>query len=102
MRTPHWDYESGNADRIINRGRALLGSVLVSSDGADGEIDVYDGVSAADPLICKILAPDTYSFQARFGEGVLCQRGIYIDVNADTTYFTVEYVPIEPLGLKGG
>lgn len=85
-----------NTSRIINRGECLLSSILITADGADGEVDIYDGLSDNDEHKIKLLSPDTYSRNFNFSQPVHFRRGLYVKVNAATTYCTVSFLPTEP------
>lgn len=92
--------EITNTSRIINRGECLLASVLLSADGANGEADIYDGFGDAGQHVAKLKMTDGLSQDWSLKHPVYLRRGLYVKVNAATTYVTVVFNPTEPLNVE--
>jgi len=82
-----------NSSQIIWKGPCLLCSVGVTGDGAAGEIDLYDGTNdkAEHKLKMKCLNATTFSMNSVHNPQL--NYGIYMKVNAATTYGWVVFIP---------
>jgi len=82
------------ADRVIFKGSCLLHSVHVCADGANAQVDIYDGVDANGRHIARInvLSESSYTWKPR--KSRRCNMGIYVDVGAATDFVTVEFEPL--------
>lgn len=81
--------------RQIHEGRGELISVNVAGNGADGNMQIYDGMGTGGKQLLHIDVKDGYSHQWKSAEGIKIDRGIYLVANAITTKCTVEYKPLE-------
>lgn len=82
-----------NTSRIIHRGPCLVTAFSVAGDGAAGEADIYDGESDRGEHKCKVTVPNGTTFHWCLPNPVDFDKGIYIEVNAATTFVTVCYIP---------
>lgn len=82
-----------NVSQIIWKGPCLLGGAGVSGDGAAGEIDLYDGVNDSAEHKIKILCITSTTFAMYTINAPQFNYGIYMKVNAATTYGWVVFTP---------
>jgi len=78
-----------NVSDSIYKGPCKLLGIIVDSDGANGDVTLYDGegVTATKKIKCRSLSD--YSFSPNIGSGIFFDKGIYILVNASTTTYTL-------------
>lgn len=88
-----------NADGIVNAGPCLVYGVTLAADGANADVDVYDGVNANAKKVSHLEALSGTSFSLPFAGPVIFHRGVYLDVNATTSFVTVEYKPLSKKAL---
>lgn len=83
-----------NTNRQVFKGVCLLHSIHVSADGANAQVDIYDGVDTNGRHVIRInvLSESSYLWKPR--KSRRCNMGIYIVVNANTTYVTAEFEPL--------
>lgn len=82
-----------NTSRVIHRGPCLITAFLVTGDGAAGEADIFDGVSDLGEHKCRINVLSGTTFHWCLPNPVDFDKGIYIKVDAATTFVTVCYIP---------
>lgn len=82
-----------NASQVVYIGPCILVSVLISGDGAAGDCDVYDGTNSNEERKCHLEVPSGESFQWSPGQGTDLDKGIYLAVNAATTFVTITWIP---------
>ena len=85
--------EMDNVSRVIHKGPCLVTGFTVTADGAAAEADLYDGQNASGRHVAKIMALDGTTFEWHLQHPVDFDKGIYVHVNADTTYVMVCYIP---------
>lgn len=92
--------EKFTVSSIVSMGACYLLAVSVSSDGAAGEVDLYEGLNTAGRHIVKVKAADgeTEGFVLRIPQPL--EHGLYIVVNATTTHATVQWSPA-PKAVEG-
>jgi hypothetical protein len=78
-----------NKTQIVYIGECKIKSIVVYSDGADGDVTIYNGSSLKEVLKLKVGSVSNTSVLGNFGDGIVCDRGVYVVVNADTTYYTI-------------
>lgn len=85
------------ASRVVHRGPALVVALSMSGSGATPDGQVYDGVNAngVEKIDLRCVINETVS--PRLGPGIMCYTGIYVAVDAVTTYLTITYYPGEEL-----
>jgi len=79
----------------VHEGRAILYSVHIAADGANGDCQVYDGEGTGGDLIAHLEALSGTSFERSFARGIVINKGIHLVANAVTTKCTVEYRDID-------
>ena len=84
-----------NTSQIIWKGPCLLAGVGVTGDGAGGEIDIYDGVNDKAPHKIKIMCLTSTTFSMNAIHDPQFNYGIYMKVNAATTFGWVIFTPQE-------
>lgn len=80
-----------NISRIIQKGSGVLEGIVVTPDGAGAEIKIYAGVNDSADEIIHLVCPADTSRVYSFRDGIYCETGIYITVNASTTIYTIMY-----------
>ena len=79
-------------DAEVTKGESWVYSISVSGDGANADIDIYDGID-------KTAATKKFHFETLSGTTISTnlkhpahfREGIYIDTNATTSKITVEW-----------
>ena len=79
---------------IVTRGRCLFLGAWVAGDGANGDCQIYDGVSTNDPQKVHLEALSGTTFALVPPAPVIFERGIYLVVSAATTKVTIAYSSI--------
>jgi len=83
-----------NVNTVILVGPCIVGCITIAGDGAVGDCDIYDGENAQAErkyhleTVAGITAVGTAGSLKKF------EHGIYVVVNAATTFVTVEYIPL--------
>lgn len=85
--------EYADSSRLIHSGPAIVKSVHIAADGADGDCQVYDGVNSSGTPKAHLEALSGTSYTWKPGDGTDFDFGIYLAVNASTTKVTVTFVP---------
>uniref|UniRef100_A0A6M3JK37 Uncharacterized protein n=1 Tax=viral metagenome TaxID=1070528 RepID=A0A6M3JK37_9ZZZZ len=82
-----------NVSQLVYSGACVVGGITISGDGAAGDCDVYDGVNtlAERKFHLEVLTGVTFSTGAL--QDNQFNHGIYIVVNAVTTFVTVSFRP---------
>lgn len=83
-----------NVSGAIHVGKAKLIGVCISGDGANGDADVYDGVNNLGERKAHLEVLSGTTCPVLFGSGIYIDRGLYIVVNAATTFVMVTYQPL--------
>ncbi len=78
---------------LLHKGPCIVGNIILSGDGAAGDCDIYDGENANAERKYHLEVASGTSFATGAGRKKF-NYGIYIVVNATTTFVTVEYVPL--------
>lgn len=85
------------ASGAIARGPSLIVGVIVAGGGADAAVHVYDGVNAQGERKLSVYSADKSTTPVSIPDGIKCEKGIYVSVNAATDLTTVLfYVGHEP------
>ena len=87
-----------SASAVVYKGRALIVSLSVSGDGAAGLGVVYDGVESIGTRKATLQCGSDGSFSPVIRGGIECLTGIYLSVDASTTYLRVEFYPAREEG----
>lgn len=85
--------ELTNVSRVIHKGPCLITGFSVAGDGAAGVANLYDGENALGEHKCRVAVLDSTTFEWNLTHPVDFDKGIYIDVNAATTFVTICYIP---------
>jgi len=85
-----------NASGIIFKGPCLVSAITVTGDGATAAVEVYDGTSDTGELKFKLNCLQNTTFNEILMHPTDFDRGIYVKVNAATTYVTIQYIPENP------
>jgi hypothetical protein len=78
-----------NKTQVLYIGACKVKSITIYSDGADGDVTLYNGSSLKEIIKLKIGSLSNSSATGYFGDGIFFDRGIYVVVNASTTYYSV-------------
>lgn len=90
---------SGGAAGCLSRGPTHLYGADVWSVGADGYVDIFDGVSDQGTKRIRIYAADKVTFSRDFSPFWKLETGLYVKPSATTTFFTVHYKAALPIEL---
>ena len=84
-------------DRVISTKPVLLKSVILTPSSATkrGDLTLYDGESASDPQIIKLLGAPGYSTQFNFEVPLETHRGLYFDKGGDVGDVLIQYAWID-------
>lgn len=83
-----------NASALVFKGACLVHSIFVGADGAAAQVDIYDGVGILGTHKYRINAISDDSKPLMLPVPTDFDNGIYVVVNANTTYVTVQYSPV--------
>jgi len=91
-----------NANTVVLKSPGIVGNICIAGDGANGDCDIYDGenANAERKYHLEVLSGSTAEIGA--GHFRKFNHGIYIVVNASTTFVTVEYLPLTTDGKIPG
>ena len=82
-----------NASQIVHKGACLVCAVTVSAITNPGSVLVYDGVNATGELKARIEVLAGTTFGLCLGRPTDFDKGIYIAVDAITTFCTIQWIP---------
>jgi len=83
-----------NADSVINIGPVLMHAICIAGDGANADCDVYNGTNANATRKNHLEALSGTTFNWEPPCGVIFDLGVYVVVNATTTFIMVTYKPL--------
>lgn len=86
---------SKSVSRCIYKGPALITGLSVSGTAATPDAQVLDGENSNGEIKIDLRVIQDESFSPNLGEGIFCERGIYVAVDASTTLLTVVYQPVQ-------
>lgn len=101
---PRTDY--GNTSKTLHKGLALIIGATLAADGAVADMQVYDGVDTNGQQKLHIEAYTANTAHIVPAGPILCEEGIHVVVNAATSKWTLQYIPItrkqlEEIKLRG-
>ena len=88
--------ETVNINQVIHKGPCVVSGAFITSIGAAGTVLIYDGDNALTPIKIPIASIDGTTFGSCFPNNIKFTKGIYVVVNAATTYATIAYKPLNP------
>ena len=88
-----------NADSVIYTGPCWLVGVVVSGDGVQAQVDIYDGTNTSGTAIFRVSTVVDGTSPVILNKFILCQQGIYVDVQAATDFVTIMYYPADKADL---
>lgn len=88
--------EMVNSTQVIHIGPVFVYSVIISGDGANADADIYDGENDKAERKFHLEALSGTTNPAPANSKIRFNKGIYIKVNAATTFVTVIFRPLEP------
>ncbi len=91
---PNSIIEYTNTSRVIFVGPCILKVVNVAGDGANGDVQVYDGVNATGTIKAHMEVLTGTTFHLDTDGGVLFRQGVYIAVSANTVKVTIILIPV--------
>jgi hypothetical protein len=80
-----------NKTQVLYIGACKVKSIVVYSDGADGDVTLYNGSSEKEVMKGKIGSLSNSAWGIFLGDGVIFDKGIYVVVNAATTFYTISF-----------
>jgi len=82
------------ADTLITSHPAWLHSLIITDSVAGAGATVYEGQDATSGRqIAHFHGPNNDSFQAVFDPPLWCERGIYVDLEANVDHLVIHYTP---------
>lgn len=78
----------------LHEGPAVLTSVLLAADGANGDCDLYDGQGTGGQLIVHLEALSGTSFMWAPPDRVSIEKGLHLVCNAVTSIVTTTFYGI--------
>jgi hypothetical protein len=82
-----------NTSGCIAKGPHEISWAMHAADGAVGSVIIYDGVNAEGHVRMRFHALGDTTFGMPTGCKVLCETGIYVEVENATDFATVAYKP---------
>ncbi len=82
-----------NASRAVHSGPALIVGFVISGSGADPDAQIYDGLNTNGRQIMDIRVLQNLGHSNNIRDGIECLTGIYVAVDAATTYVTILFYP---------
>lgn len=84
------------ADTIISTEPVLLFAVMILTSTTGGDVTLYNGVDpGAGSQIIRLEGTANETRPTPFGPGILCDRGLYVDIGSNVTEVVVIYAPYE-------
>ena len=96
MLSENWSSYWITADiNLIEQSVEVAGVIITASTSTKCVVSLYDGVNSSGRLLgtYRVTADDTEAFL--FPQPIPCTRGLYIDIDANTTGVMVFYRPIK-------
>ena len=93
--------EMRNVTGLINRGPVIVYDILVSADGANADCDLYGGGGTNEERKFHIETLSGTSIPWNSTRGTFFRKGLYLVVNAATTFVSITFVPYEFEGKQG-
>lgn len=79
------------ADGIVTNGSCLLDEIIITANGGDVTVKVYDGTNITFDQKATLLVKDGYTQNFKFGRGAIMDRGIYLAVTSTYTNLTIMF-----------
>jgi len=83
-----------NYNGVVVEGACLLTGITVTAKGANGTADIYDGVNDNGEHKVEINVINNTTFALNNIYPMPMDYGIYLKVNANTTYVMIQYIPL--------
>lgn len=83
-----------NLTGTIFKGSCLVYAIVVNADGADAQVDIYDGMNTSGEHKFRINTLSNTDRPIMLTVPTDFDYGIHIVVNAATTFVSVQYVPV--------
>ncbi len=80
----------------IYKGPCLVTALSISGTAATPDAQLYDGENSNGEQKADLRVVQDESFSPNLDGGVFCERGIYLTIDATTTYVMVTYYPAVP------
>lgn len=89
--SPVYTVKLANTNECIHKGKCIVGNIVISADGVNGDADIYDGENDNGERKFHLEALSTTTFGTGASEEKDFDKGIYIKVNASTTFVSVSF-----------
>ncbi|MCJ7639021.1 MAG: hypothetical protein MUO70_03920, partial [Euryarchaeota archaeon] len=83
--------------RAIFKGPALIVALSISGTAATPDAQIYDGVNLQGRELMDLRVVANDSFSPELGPGMECLTGIFVVVDAATTFLTISYYPAKEM-----
>lgn len=88
-------YRRLTADQLVNEGPCLITGWSINASADGGIVTIYDGLDTeSGTVIEQVEGLASVNNHAEQHTPILCNNGLYIDIGANVTGFTVYYIPL--------
>jgi hypothetical protein len=88
-------YRRLTADQTVSEGPTLITGYSLEASADGGVVTLYDGLDALSGAeIQTVTGLNSDNRERDFSIPVLCNNGLFVDVGANVTAFTVYFVPL--------
>lgn len=88
------------SSQIVSNGPSLIVGVAISGTGSNPDAQIYDGKNANGLMKLHLDCLQYTGWSPNIQPGVECLTGIYVVVDAATTYVLVQYYPANEVESK--
>jgi len=82
-----------NSSQLVSAGPLWLCLATVAGDGANADCQIYDGIDTNGEKITHLEALSGTTFSLPIRDDILLRKGLYVVVNASTTFVTLLWYP---------
>ncbi len=83
---------------LIEQSVEVAGVIITASTSTKCVVSLYDGVNSSGRLLGTYRVPADTNVVFNFPQPIPCTRGLYVDIDANTTGVMVFYRPLKPQG----
>ena len=83
-----------NSSGVVYLGKAEIAGITIIGNGAAAVVDIHDGENTKMEKRYRLVTADGTSFSVPFLKVDDFDYGIYVTVNAATTFVMIQYLPV--------
>lgn len=88
-------YRRLTADQLVNEGPCLITGWSINASADGGIVAIYDGLDTdSGAIIEQVEGLASVNNHAEQHTPILCNNGLYVDIGANVTAFTIYYIPL--------